>query len=138
LTEGFIRYTRDDAKQHYAEHVEKPFYPEMENYIVSDKAYGMIVEGENAIAKIRSIIGSTIKKDKETGAIILPEVGTIRRDIPDMLGEVCCMPGNVMHASDSQSSAEIEIAIFERLLKDKNHKNHLNKNNNKTLLLAEF
>lgn len=101
--ESFINYSRDDAKKHYAEHVDKPFYPALEDYITSDKAYGMIVEGENAITVIRGLVGSTKN----------PEAGTIRFDIPTAMGMELRITQNVVHASDSIEAAERETAIFE-------------------------
>ena len=104
--EGFVNYTADDAKKHYAEHVGKDFYPGLEKYITSDKAYGMQVEGENAITTIRTIIGSTKN----------PAEGTIRYDIPMSLGLELRITQNVVHASDSPESAKRELAIFEDLM----------------------
>lgn len=109
IREGFVKYTREDAKKHYAEHVGKDFYAGLEDYITSDKAYGMQVEGENAIATIRTIIGSTKN----------PAEGTIRYDIPKSLGLELRVTQNVIHASDSQESAKRELAIFEDLLSRK-------------------
>ena len=102
----YIRYTAEDAKKHYAEHIGKDFYPNLERYITSDIAYGMIVEGENAIAQIRAVVGSTKN----------PAEGTIRYEIPKMLGLELRVTENVVHASDSVASAEREIAIFEGML----------------------
>ena len=106
LKAEYIRYTAEDAKKHYIEHIGKDFYPNLENYITSDIAYGMIIEGENAIAEIREIIGSTKN----------PAEGTIRYEIPKMLGLELRITENVVHASDSTVSAEKEIAIFEDIL----------------------
>ena len=106
----YIHYTSEYAKKHYAEHVGKDFYPELENYITSDVAYGMIVEGENAIAQIRAIVGSTKN----------PAEGTIRYEIPKMLGLELRITQNVVHASDSTAAAEREIAIFEDILNSQN------------------
>lgn len=102
----YIKYSSEDAKKHYAEHVGKDFYPNLEDYITSDIAYGMIVEGENAIATIRSIVGATKN----------PAEGTIRFEIPKMLGWELRLTQNVIHASDSSSSAEREIEIFENIV----------------------
>ena len=106
----YIHYTSEYAKKHYAEHVGKDFYPELENYITSDVAYGMIVEGENAIAQIRAIVGSTKN----------PAEGTIRYEIPKMLGLELRITQNVVHASDSTAAAERDIAIFEDILNSQN------------------
>lgn len=106
IKEEYIKYTSEDAQKHYAEHVGKDFYPSLEEYITSDIAYGMIIEGENAIAQIRTIIGSTKN----------PAEGTIRYEIPKMLGLELRITQNVVHASDSVESAEREIEIFENIL----------------------
>jgi len=117
----YKEYSIDKAQDHYAEHFRgsyenaKPFYKELEKYITSDKIYGMEVEGENAIAKIREAVGSTIKIDKVTGEQILPAKGTIRYEVPVMLGEAHQMTQNVIHASDSPEAAERELAIFKSL-----------------------
>ncbi len=108
--ESFLNYTSDDAKKHYAEHVGKDFYPSLEEYITSDKAYGMQVEGENAISTIRTIIGSTKN----------PAEGTIRYDIPLSLGLELRITQNVVHASDSADSAKRELGIFENILSRNN------------------
>ena len=107
LEEGFIRYDEAHAKRHYHEHVGKSFYPGLEAYITSDKAYGMKVEGEDAIARIRALAGSTKN----------PEPGTIRYDIPEMLGIERRITENVVHSSDSEEAAKLELAIFKELLK---------------------
>jgi nucleoside-diphosphate kinase len=117
VKEGYIKYDRTYAQKHYEEHIGKSFYAGLETYITSDKAYGMVLEGEDAITKVRSIAGGTIKKDRETGEVLsLPSIGTIRRDIPALLGEECRQTENVLHSSDSKESAKKEIAIFESLL----------------------
>lgn len=107
--EAFVRYGANHARQHYAEHVEKDFYPNLERYITSDKAYGMVVEGEDAIATIRTLVGSTKNAPK----------GTIRHDIPAKLGIAPRVTENVVHASDSTESAAKEIAIFKDLVAEK-------------------
>lgn len=110
LEAQFIKYSSEDAQKHYAEHVGKDFYPELEKYITSDIAYGMIIEGEDAIAQIRKIVGSTKN----------PAEGTIRYEIPKMLGLELRVTQNVIHASDSIASAEREIAIFEEIVNKDN------------------
>jgi ribonucleoside-triphosphate reductase len=75
------------------------FYKELEAYITSDKAYGMVVVGEDAIATMRGAIKQ------------------IRSDVPAMIGEEPRMTENVIHGSDCVESAENEIAIFNKLKK---------------------
>ena len=113
IEESYINYDEKRAKMHYHEHVGKGFYPELEKYITSDKAYGMKVQGENAIAVIRALAGATKN----------PEPGTIRYDIPKALGLERRITENVVHSSDSPESAKLELAIFEQLAKE--HKNNL-------------
>ena len=107
---SYIQYDVEDAKKHYAEHIGKDFYPALEKYITSDIAFGMILEGEDAIARIREIVGSTKN----------PAEGTIRFDIPKMMGLELRVTQNVVHASDSVEAAEREIAIFESNIAKRN------------------
>lgn len=107
LRANIIKYSVEDAQRHYAEHVGKGFYPELENYITSDIALGMIFEGEEAISKIRALVGATKN----------PQEGTIRYEIPKMMGLELRITQNVVHASDSMDSAKREIEIFEDIIK---------------------
>ncbi len=99
---SYVRYTEDTARMHYYEHVEKPFYPELKEYITSSKAFGMVVEGENAVAVVRELCGATKN----------PAQGSIRFDIPQMLNMPCRVTENVVHSSDSVESAKKEMEIF--------------------------
>ena len=103
---ALIKYTVDDSKKHYVAHIAKDFYPELEAYITSDVAYGMVVCGENAIAKIRELVGATKN----------PVEGTVRHDIPKQLGLELRITQNVVHASDCVEAAEEEIKIFHNIL----------------------
>ena len=101
---SFIKYEVKDAQEHYAEHFRgsyqdaKPFYKGLEEYITSDKAYGMIVVGENAKAKMRELIS------------------VLRVKIPEMLGKEPDSRKNILHGSDlTEKSEENEIRIFKRL-----------------------
>ena len=118
LEEGFVNYTPEDSKIHYSAHVSKPFYGELEEYLISDKAYGMIVEGEDAIVEIRKLVGS---KNLEPG--------TIRFDILNKLGLITFnedgtksfnMTKNVVHATGEKGEEIAEIAIFKELLAREN------------------
>lgn len=106
--ESYIKYDKKRARQHYAEHIGKEHFPNLEKYITSDKAYGMVVSGENAIQKIRGLCGSTKN----------PEKGTIRFDIPALLQLPIRVPENVVHSSDSPEAATREIKIFHELKKE--------------------
>ena len=112
--EGFVKYDKKAAQKHYEEHLEKPFYQELEDYITSGKVYGMVVVGDNVINKIRYIV----QKDKKAGL----QKGDIRYDIPKMLNREFDMTKNVIHASDKPESARKEIAIFDDLLYNKIYK----------------
>jgi len=93
-----LQPTLEIAAKHYAEHVGKPFYNRLINYITSGPIVAMVVEGDNVVKGTRHIMGST-KPDEA-------EVGTIRADYAQT------MEYNVVHGSDSVESAEREIAIY--------------------------
>lgn len=95
-----LQPTKEIAAKHYAEHVGKPFYNRLINYITSGPIVAMVVEGDNVVKGARHIMGST-KPDEA-------EVGTIRADFAQT------MEYNVVHGSDSVDSAEREIAIYFR------------------------
>jgi len=92
--------TLDQAtlEQHYAEHVGKPFYEPLVEFMSSGPSVALIVEGESVIEGIRALAGKT--NPLEAGP------GTIRGDFATITRE------NLIHASDSESSAEREIKIF--------------------------
>ena len=92
--------TLDEAtlEQHYAEHVGKPFYEPLMEFMASGPSVALIVEGESVIEGIRALAGKT--NPIEAGP------GTIRGDFATITRE------NLIHASDSESSAEREIKIF--------------------------
>ena len=85
-------------KEHYAHIADKPFFPEIVEYMTSGPVSGMIVEGENAVQGMRIIMGAT--KFEEATA------GTIRGDFASSTG------ANVIHGSDSVENAKIEIKRF--------------------------
>lgn len=86
------------AKEHYAEHKEKPFFGDLISYITSGPVVAMVVEGKEAVKVVRMLVGQTNPREA------LP--GTIRGDYGMDVGR------NVIHASDSTSSAEREINLF--------------------------
>ena len=93
-----MQITPEQAAQHYAEHQEKPFFNELTDYITSGPVVAMVWQGDDCVTLVRKLTGST----KPTEA--LP--GTIRGDF--------CMHTqcNVIHASDSEESAEREVNLF--------------------------
>lgn len=111
IEESYVSYDKADAEAHYDEHKAKSFFGELVEYLTSDKSYAMILEGENAIDKIRSLLC----RDKVSGL----QEGDIRYDIPKMLGQELNITKNVVHASDKPESAEREIAIY-NVAKSKN------------------
>ncbi|HEU5455278.1 MAG TPA: nucleoside-diphosphate kinase [Nocardioides sp.] len=86
------------ADQHYAEHVERDFYPPLRGFVTSGPLVAMVLEGDEAIAVVRSIAGAT------DGRKAAP--GTIRGDLSLSNRE------NLVHGSDSAESAERELAIW--------------------------
>ncbi len=87
----------DLAKQHYAEHAQKPFFNSLVDFITSGPSVSMVVEGKNAVSVMRAINGATNPVNAATGSI--------RGDLALDTGR------NVVHASDSPESAEREISI---------------------------
>jgi nucleoside-diphosphate kinase len=86
------------AKRHYAEHEGKPFFGELVEFIVSGPQVAMVLEGEQAIAAARQVIGATNP--------IEAAPGSIRGDFAIAVGQ------NMVHGSDSRESAEREAALF--------------------------
>ncbi|MFT3877587.1 MAG: nucleoside-diphosphate kinase [Propioniciclava sp.] len=86
------------SDQHYAEHVERPFYPALREFITSGPLVAVIVEGPRVIEAVRSLNGAT------DGVAAAP--GTIRGDL------ALSGPANLVHASDSPESAAREISLW--------------------------
>ena len=86
------------SDRHYAEHVERAFYPELRAFITGGPLVALVLEGERAIEAVRALNGAT------DGVKAAP--GTIRGDL--------CLSGseNIVHASDSAESAAREIALW--------------------------
>lgn len=93
-----MKVTRELAEKHYAEHVAKPFFGELLEYITSGPVVPLVVEGRNAVAVCRKLIGKTDGSEAEPG--------TIRGDFGNSKGF------NLLHGSDSADSAAREIAIW--------------------------
>ena len=93
-----ICLTREIAEKHYAEHIGKPFYPGLIEYITSGPIVAMVVEGKDAVAGVRHIIGATRPNEAQAGSI--------RADFAQT------MENNVVHGSDSVESAKREIDIY--------------------------
>jgi nucleoside-diphosphate kinase len=92
------RVSAEVARRHYAEHLEKPFYGELEAFITSAPVVVVKVSGREAVAVVRALMGATDP--------VKAESGTIRGDLSTGLTE------NLVHGSDSPESAERELALF--------------------------
>jgi nucleoside-diphosphate kinase len=86
------------AKKHYAEHVDKPFFDELVSFITSGPLVAMVVEGVDAVASLRQIMGATNPVEAAPGSI--------RGDFATVITE------NIVHGSDSSESAEREVNLF--------------------------
>jgi nucleoside-diphosphate kinase len=86
------------ADQHYADHVEKPFYPPLKEFMTSGPLLAMVLAGDEVIEVVRTMIGAT---DGRKAA-----AGTIRGDFSLSNRE------NLVHASDSPESAKRELALW--------------------------
>ena len=93
-------FTIDDdlAKRHYVEHIDKPFFGELVEFITSGPVVAMVVEGDDVVMGMRELMGATNPTDAAPG--------TIRADLAESLSN------NVVHGSDSLESAGREIALF--------------------------
>jgi nucleoside-diphosphate kinase len=92
------------ADEHYAEHVEKPFYPPLKEFMTGGPLVAAILSGDQAIDVVRALVGAT---DGRKAA-----AGTIRGDLSLSNRE------NLVHASDSADSAKREIALWFPQLRD--------------------
>jgi nucleoside-diphosphate kinase len=93
-----IQLTQEQAALHYQEHKDRPFFDRLIHFITSGPVIALILQGENTIKLVRAMMGSTNPLDA------LP--GTIRGDFATE------MAYNVVHGSDSLTSAEREIKLF--------------------------
>ncbi|MBN2028417.1 MAG: nucleoside-diphosphate kinase [Actinobacteria bacterium] len=93
-----LRVDDDLAARHYAEHVDKAFYPELVAFITSGEVVAMVLEGESAISAVRKLMGPTDPADAPPG--------TIRGDYGLEITE------NIVHGSDGSESAAREIDLF--------------------------
>jgi nucleoside-diphosphate kinase len=85
-------------EQHYGEHVGKPFYPPLLDFMTSGPSVVMVVEGERVIEGMRTLAGPTDP--------IAAAPGSVRGDFGTIVRE------NLVHASDSEESAERELKLF--------------------------
>ena len=95
-----VKISKNDANRFYAVHKDRPFYDELTTFISSGPIVAIVLQGDNAIAKNREIMGTTDPKNAAKG--------TIRADYAKSVGE------NAIHGSDSPAAAKVEIDFFFR------------------------
>lgn len=93
-----MQLSREQAEGFYAVHRERPFFGELVSFMISGPVFVQVLEGENAIAKNRDLMGATDPKKAAPG--------TIRADFADSID------ANAVHGSDSAENAAIEIDYF--------------------------
>ena len=92
------RISREQAETFYAVHRERPFFRELVDFMTSGPVIVQVLEGENAIAKYREVMGATDPAKADAG--------TIRKDFGESIEQ------NAIHGSDSDENANIEIGFF--------------------------
>ena len=93
-----IRMTREQAEAFYAVHKERPFFKDLVAFMTSGPVVVQVLEGEDAVARNRQVMGATNPAEAEPG--------TIRRELAESI------EANSVHGSDSDANAAIEIAFF--------------------------
>jgi nucleoside-diphosphate kinase len=93
-----VQLSQQEAETFYAIHAERPFFKDLVDFMISGPVMVMVLEGENAMAKNRELMGATNPAEAEKG--------TIRADFADSID------ANAVHGSDSLENAAIEIAYF--------------------------
>ena len=93
-----MHLTREQAEGFYAVHKERPFFGDLVSYMMTGPVMVSALEGENAVAAHRDLMGATNPKEADAG--------TIRGDFAESIEE------NIVHGSDSAENAAIEIAFF--------------------------
>src|ERR687885_297724 len=93
-----VTVDRELAERHYEEHREKPFFGELVEFITSGPTLALALEGEGAIATVRTTMGATNPANAAPG--------TIRGDL------ALSMPDNLVHGSDSPESARRELELW--------------------------
>ena len=93
-----IHVSEELAKEHYGEHVDRPFFGDLVSFITSSPVVALAVEGDNAVSVVRTLMGGTNPQEADPG--------TIRGDFGMTIGM------NLVHGSDSVESAERELNLF--------------------------
>ena len=92
------KLSQEQAGKFYEVHKERPFYSELVEYMTTGPVFISVLEGENAVAMNRKLMGATNPKEAEAG--------TIRADFADSIS------ANAVHGSDSLENAQIEVKFF--------------------------
>ena len=92
-----LTLTTEEAGEFYNMHKERPFYPELVKFMTSGPCIPFVVKGNNAILKVRELMGATDPSEAETGSI--------RADFADSIDR------NIIHGSDSNENSEIECSF---------------------------
>lgn len=95
---NLVQLSEEQAKEFYSVHSERPFYGELVAFMTSGPVVIQVLQGENAVAKNREIMGATNPADAAAG--------TIRKDFAESI------EANSVHGSDSLENAQIEISYF--------------------------
>ena len=93
-----LRLTREQAEGFYAVHRERSFFNDLVSFMISGPVVVQVLEGEDAVARNRKVMGATNPKDAEPG--------TIRRELAESI------EANSVHGSDSEENAAVEIGYF--------------------------
>jgi nucleoside-diphosphate kinase len=93
-----VHLSRGEAEQFYAVHKERPFFKDLVEFMISGPVFVQVLEGEDAIAKNRDLMGATDPKKAAAG--------TIRADFADSID------ANAVHGSDAPETAKNEVAFF--------------------------
>jgi len=93
-----VHLSRNEAEQFYAVHKERPFFKDLVEFMISGPVFVQVLEGDNAIAKNRDLMGATDPKKAAAG--------TIRADFADSID------ANAVHGSDAPETAKNEVAFF--------------------------
>jgi len=98
LAVKMVKLNKDSASGFYEVHKERPFFGELVDFMTSGPCVPIVLQKDNAVAEFRKLIGATNPANAEPG--------TIRKLYADSMGE------NIVHGSDSDENASIEIAHF--------------------------
>ena len=93
-----IKMSRAQAEKFYEIHKDRPFFGELVDFMISEPVVVQVLEGDNAVARYREVMGATNPANADEG--------TIRKLYAESVGE------NSVHGSDSQDNAKLEIAQF--------------------------